>query len=1148
MAEKDSGRSAVELRQRLTVALATPAVLIVAIGVILYLQITRTQEDSYWLEHSDVVLSKLNQLQRELSDQESSARGYIITQEREFLAPYEAAHPRATIDEIRSLTIDNPPQTQRIDEVRKTYDTWANSFDVYQLGKAFKLDDVRWRKGQMDAVRARLRDMADVESNLRWQRSTASKASSQTTRYAFIILLGLAGASIAFISRRQLLAVAQTFTSALEVERESREAVEAEAWIRNEQAKLGDSMGGELSLQAATSRIAEGLARAAGAQIGVVFTRDGDTWIRRASHGIDMGDAGPERFKSGEGLIGAAGLSAELSLLSTKAIDAEQVPAIRSAIVDEKPRHIVLVPAPVEGRARAVIELGFVLPPSQRAVDYLKRIGESVGVAVQSAEYKERLRDLLEESRRQAEMLQSQQEELRVANEELHERSNALVEAQQRLEEQQHELETTNARLEEQRNDLVRSQTEVVQKAQEVERASRYKSEFLANMSHELRTPLNSTLILAKLLGDNAPGNLTEEQVKFAQTIYGAGNDLLTLINDVLDLSKIEAGKIDVRVSTVPVERLKEVLTRMFEPMARDKSVVFRTTIGPDVPSTFDSDSQRVEQILKNLLSNAVKFTESGSVTLDVGVDDDGMLTFAVRDTGIGIPSDAQNMVFEAFRQVDGAASRKHNGTGLGLSISRDLARVLGGSITLESTVGQGSTFTLRLPRVYVPVANSGSSEPAPVSALPARRMGTPRPFQRPANPQRAEPVAINAPLIDDDRERLDGKHRVVLAIEDDVRFAEILVNVARELDFHAIVAHTALDGWALVKKYKPSAVLLDMNLPDHSGLSVLDRMKRDSTTRHIPVHVISVADYQQEALAMGAIGYALKPVERSNLVTAFKKLEERASRSTRRLLIVEDDDVQRDSLTKLLGSEGVEVIAVGTVAEALQALRGAPIDCVVVDLTLPDMSGFELLEQMANDDGYAFPPVIVYTGRSLSAAEEQRLRKFSSSIIVKGARSPERLVDEVTLFLHQVEADMPADRQRMLRQARAREAVFENHTILVVEDDVRNIFALTSVLEPKGAQIVVARNGKEALSMLASNEKISLVLMDVMMPEMDGITAVQEVRKNPKWAKLPVIALTAKAMKDDQERCLKAGFSDFASKPIDVEMLLSLIRIWMPK
>jgi hypothetical protein len=564
-------------------------------------------------------------------------------------------------------------------------------------------------------------------------------------------------------------------------------------------------------------------------------------------------------------------------------------------------------------------------------------------------------------------------------------------------------------------------------------------------------------------------------------------------------------------------------------------------------PGTIFTDATRLQQILKNLLSNALKFTERGGVSLRARRVDGDRIAFDVKDTGIGIPAEQHGVIFEAFRQADGTTNRKYGGTGLGLSISRDLARLLGGELTVESTPGRGSTFTLELPEKYVAREGTRPAPAAPrrISASPPSTNGESHRTAVRAEPTPPQPAP--APAVDD-RERVKPGSRVILIVEDDPDFARIVSDLAHELDFHAIHASSAAEGLALAERYHPSAIVLDIGLPDRSGLSVLDALKHSPTTRHIPVHVASVSDYTQAALEMGATGYAIKPVKREQLVEALKRLEAKFTQKLRRVLVVEDDDVHRESTCRLLAGDDVETVAVGTGAEALAALRGSTFDCMVLDLTLPDRSGFDVLEEMSRQDQYSFPPVIVYTGRSLSVEEEQRLRRYSSSIIVKGVRSPERLLDEVTLFLHQVESSLPADRQRILRDVRHREAVFEGRRVLVVEDDVRNIFALSSVLEPKGAKVEIARNGLEALAHLKEKPGVDLVLMDIMMPEMDGLQATREIRKQQEFAKLPIIALTAKAMIDDRENCLAAGANDYIAKPLDVDKLLSLARVWMPK
>ena len=1114
------------------VAIVTPFALLLAVGLLLTIQIVRMMETADWIDHTDEVIGRLSDLQRQIIDQETGVRGYLLTGERVFLEPYERAHPLDAFDALRVLVADNPAQQARLSETRERYLTWvAQSLDIVRPGAALdehrSLENIRARKASMDAVRAAIGEMLRVEEGLRRERVAAAQSSNRTTFWGGGVLFGAAVAALALVSRRQLGGVARTYKGLLESERATSDKLEGEAWVRARHMTLSERARGDQPMEELGAAVLEELARSVGAVVGAFYVRAPGGWDRRAGYALDP--ASPAHFGEGEGLIGQAAREQTLMRVTDAPPDLLRV---RSGTADRSPVELILAPACVEGDTEAVLELGLLKPAAPRAIDLVERVGETIGVAVRSATYRARLRELLEESQQQSEELQAQQEELRVANEELQQQGDALRGAHAQLEERKEELEVSNADLEAQRDALQRTQRELAENAANLSRASRYKSEFLANMSHELRTPLNSTLILAKLLGDNPAGNLNAEQVKFAETIYSAGNDLLALINDILDLSKIEAGKIDVHVERVTLARLLESITQTFEPLARDKGLAFEVQI-EDPAAEIETDQKRVQQILKNLLSNAFKFTEKGGVSLRI-VTRAGGVEMSVRDTGIGIAPHQHGIVFEAFRQADGTTNRKFGGTGLGLSISRNLAGLLGGDLRLQSSVGTGSTFTLALPERYVGAGAVEVPARAPVIASP------------PPPAAARQPSAVASPAVHDDRERLERSQRALLIVEDDAAFAEILATLARQHDFQHLVAHTANEGVRLALEYLPNAILLDINLPDHSGLSVLDRLKRNASTRHIPIHVISAADNTQTALSMGAAGYLMKPVGRDELVSMLATLGQRFAR-VQRLLVVEDDAVQRDAIHRLLAVDGVEIVSVETVGDALKELGASTFDCVVTDLVLPDASGYDLLEQMGKDERYSFPPVIVYTGRSLSADEEQKLQRYSSSIIVKGVRSPERLLDEVTLFLHRVESELPPERQRMLRQARDREAVFAGRKILVAEDDVRNIFALTSILEPKGAELVLARNGREALEMLELHPDVALVLMDIMMPEMDGLTAMAEIRRRGgRFTRLPIIALTAKAMRDDQERCLAAGASDYLAKPLDVEVLLSLLRVWM--
>ena len=915
-------------------------------------------------------------------------------------------------------------------------------------------------------------------------------------------------------------------------------------WIRTARTRIADVVVGEQSLTRLAEKVLEVLAEFLGAQAGAMYVVEaGGNYVRAGGIGLPADSGSSSVFRPGEGLLGRA-------VTERRALRINDLPPdylrIGSGLGSSKPGALLVAPLNIEDSAHGVIELGFLQPTFDSDLELLNTIGEPIAIALRTGMLRRERETLLRETQRQAEELQAQQEELRVANEELESQSVQLRESQARLETQQAELEQTNVQLEEhaqklgqQHDELMYAKLDLERKADELTRANQYKSEFLANMSHELRTPLNSSLILAKLLADNRDGNLNPEQVKFARSISSAGNDLLNLINDILDLSKIEARKVDVTRTAVDLADLTNRLSQTFEPVAEQKQILFRVNRGAGLPATIDTDAQRLSQILKNLLSNAIKFTERGTVTMEVGTQGEE-IEFAIRDTGIGIAAEHQEVIFEPFRQADGTTNRKFGGTGLGLSISRELARLLGGQITVESAPGEGSVFRLRLPRVMpADRRDVARSIPAPMPH------SSPSP-RAPASPPRA--TVARASALPDDRSTLASDARVLLVIEDDPVFAKVLYDLAHELGFDCLLAGTADEGMELAMNYRLAAVVLDIKLPDHSGFTVLDRLKHNPLTRHVPVQVISAEDNTRAARQMGAAGVLIKPVDRDALLSTLTGLKERFASELRTVLVVEDNELQRESVCQLLRSDTTKVVAVDNAAAALERLRATTFDCMVLDLSLPDASGHELLERMAADDAYAFPPVIVYTGRAISADEEQQLRKYSRSIIIKGAKSPERLLDEVTLFLHQVEEKLPPDRQRMLRDARARDSAFEGRRILVVEDDVRNIFALSSVLEPLGGSIVIARNGREALARVAEKPRPDIVLMDIMMPEMDGIEAMQEIRKQPDLRALPIIALTAKAMPDDQQKCLAAGANDYITKPIDVDKLVSLIRIWMPK
>lgn len=1109
------------------------------------------------VEHSDRVIAQTNYLQKLIIDAETGMRGYAITGDLIFLEPYNRALSLLPdqFNLVKNNVGDNPVQTGQIGAASDLFNKWLEySNEVNGLTRKSKnqaQEIVIHARGKaiMDNLRALLSQFIQTEEGLRDQRSQNTINMIHIV-FTIVVIFSLAvGLVIALMGRKQLLSLAENYEFSLRQQLKLNRELEAQKWIDDGRTELLQLMQTETRTLDIGQRILSFLVKYLGAQVGALHVANEQGIFESVTgYALVEGDLALQtRFQPGEGILGQAVKEKKIVRLSGLSDDFLK---IKSSLGESKPQNILIVPCMSEQEPNAAVELGFLHEISERTIEFLSEAGVNVSNAVKSARYRERLEKLYREVQNQAEELQAQQEELRVNNEELEEQTKLLKEAQARTESQHAELEQTNTQLEEQAQELEKqkeflslqneqlnnAQEALEAKAEELGKASQYKSEFLANMSHELRTPLNSSLILAKLLADNKEKNLTSKQVEFAEQIMSSGHDLLSLINDILDLSKVESGKLDIFAENFDVGSLVQSVEKVFQPIAREKALEFRVRIQEGLPNSLFSDRQRVEQILKNLLSNAFKFTARGFVDLSVeaGPGPD-TVQITVSDSGIGIPRDQQDVIFEAFRQADGTTNRKFGGTGLGLSISRDLARLLGGRIEVESEPNVGSQFRLVLP-IHYKTVNLESDVLRP-ERITRKRAKTP-------SEKTDKAMKTPALIVADDRDHVTERERLVLIIEDDVKFAQILLDLAHEQKFQAIVLGCAEGAMELAIDYKVQAILLDVNLPDHSGLFVLDNLKHNPKTRHIPVHVISGQDFTQQALKMGAIGYMLKPVKREELESAFHRLETKMSQNIKKVLVVEDDSGQREAITRLIGDNQIQITAVAYGKEALDALRAERFDCLVMDLSLPDMSGFELLEQLKNGEDFQAPPVIVYTGRDLSRQEEEKLRRHSQSLIIKGASSPDRLLNEVTLFLHKVESHLPPERQKQLEHLRSREKIFEGKTILIVDDDIRNVFALTAALEQKGAQVLIARDGLEALAKLT--ESVNMVLMDIMMPNMNGYEAMREIRKQEKFVKVPIIALTAKAMRDDRELCLKAGANDYLAKPVDVDKLLSLIRVWI--
>ena len=754
-------------------------------------------------------------------------------------------------------------------------------------------------------------------------------------------------------------------------------------------------------------------------------------------------------------------------------------------------------------------------------------------------------------ARKQAQELAQQSEELQTQQEELKQMNEELEEQAQNMKQQQEELQMTNEELEEQTQSLeIRNKevevakSDIEQKTKQLEISSKYKSEFLANMSHELRTPLNSLLILSKDLSENNNKNLDNIQIESAEIIYKSGLDLLVLINEVLDLSKIEAGKMSINIERVSLKNFADELIRDFKHNAEQKGLKLNVKLDKELPVSIRTDSQRLNQILKNLLSNAIKFTEKGSVSLSIDRYKEGKVIISVTDTGIGIQEDKQSAIFEAFQQADGGTSRKYGGTGLGLSISRELAKLLSAEIKLSSKINEGSTFSL-----IIPLEIHHEQE-----AVITGNISTDRKFSAPAEPVLYKPRSendskyLNYPSIEDDRDRITKDDKVMLIIEDDLKFASILLKQANKKGFQCLSAATGEDGLLLAVKYKPQAIILDMELPGINGHAVLLELKSNPSVRHIPVHIISANDRTLEPIKEGAIEYLMKPVDKKDLEAAFNRIENFISRKIKNLLIIEDNENSRKTMRILIGNGDVKCFEAGTGKEALAVYEQNQIDCIVLDIGLPDMSGFDLIHKLENIKNHNLPPIIVYTGKELTKEENNELQKYAESVIIKGVKSEERLLDETALFLHRTISNLPKSKQMIINNLHDKEVIFHAKKILLVDDDTRNVFALSKILQERGMEIIKAENGKIALEMLDTHPDIDLVLMDIMMPEMDGYEAMKGIRFQVKFKKLPVIALTAKAMNDDKQKCIDAGANDYITKPIDVERLLSLMRVWLSK
>lgn len=972
----------------------------------------------------------------------------------------------------------------------------------------------------------------------------------------------------------------QAFNQMIANLRETTRITQEQDWLKTNLAKFSQMLQGQRDLDTASWLVLSELVPLVNAQHGVfylVMHEDEQAACLKllSAYAYQERKHLSNRFRLGEGLVGQSALEKQRILLTHVPDDYIK---ISSGLGEATPLNIIVLPAIFEDQVVAVIELASLYRFEEIHLHFLDQLTESIAILFTSIIASMRTEDLLKQSQVFTEELQSQQEELtenyqrldeqarslRISEElllqqqeELRQSNEGLQQLNEELEEKSELLTLRNQEVEKKNQEIEQARLEVEQKAEQLDLSSKYKSEFLANMSHELRTPLNSLLILARLLSENDEGNLTTKQVEYARTVYAAGTDLLSLINDVLDLAKIDSGTMAIEQSETSFSDLRAHLEQTFQAVAHSRNLEFHIQFDSQLPTKFYTDAKRLQQILKNLLANAFKFTEQGQVRLHVYVATSGwnpdqtrlhqadrVIAFAVSDTGIGIAPEKHEAIFEAFQQADGTTSRKYDGTGLGLSISRKIAQLLGGEIQLHSQLGRGSTFTL-----YLPQAQASPNSPAEMRREPGsgvrNEMSVPlAPFSPPFSPP--SPALLPEPEIADDRDIIQADDRVLLIVEDDLKFGKILLDMARDQGFKGVITTRGAIGISLAKTFKPHAIMLDVQLPDLDGWMVLDQLKHNWETRHIPVHIMSVEEGRQRSLQLGAIAHLQKPISREDLSQTLTQIRDFVDRPVKNLLIIEDDERQRHSIVELIGNGDVQSTAVGTGAGALELLKTDRFDCVVLDLGLPDIDGFSLIEQIKQQPDLGYLPIIIYTGKQLTPQEETRLRQLSDTIIIKDVQSPERLLDETALFLHRLQENLPASQRQMLQQSQQNDPILVGKTVLIVDDDVRNIFALTSLLERYQMQVLYAENGRDGLAVLQANPNVDLILMDIMMPEMDGYEATESIRQIEQFKLLPIVALTAKAMQGDRDKCLEAGASDYITKPVDTEQLLSLLRVWL--
>lgn len=1121
------------LGQKVLSGFITCTIILAAVGYFSYKNNEKFVASNEWVEHTHQVLFEFGEILNYNIDLESSSRGYVITGNDKYLESFSGNKLEVYdhLNKLRLLTQDNRQQQKNLDDLEALLTKRINHLE--SIIEARKVDPDKARelvisgegKRLQDGIKQMIARATEVEQKLLVERKQTSDEDARNSNVIFgILLLIIVGVLIIvyFIITANLRALKKA-----EVETENKN------WVLSGTAQLNDQLRGEKVESVLAQDVINSLCTYMNARLGAIYVADdNDNFHLTAGYAYDYKDkTGKQVIKPGEGLVGQAAVNKKHILFTDVPKDYIKV---NSSLGNVSPKNIIVYPLLYSNRVNGVIEIATVKEFTEQDQQLLGLVSENIGIAINSSQSRTKLQQLLEETQTQSEELQSQQEELRQMNEELEEQAQNLRQQQEELQMTNEELEEQTQALEAKNKEVEAARQDIEQKSKQLEVSSRYKSEFLANMSHELRTPLNSLLILSKDLSDNKGKNLTEEQVESAEIINKSGRDLLMLINEVLDLSKIEAGKMTLNIEQISLRKFADDLYQTFKRQADDKGLTLKFSTDDSLPEFISTDSQRLGQILKNLLSNALKFTSKGSISVAFKRAAGEKMAISVTDTGIGIPHDKLMTIFEAFQQADGGTARKYGGTGLGLSISRELAKLMAGEINLQSKHGEGSTFTLTLP---VNLSRDVS-------------------FEEPERPHKPKPMQVfsagkeylNYPALPDDRDNITHEDRVVMVVEDDLKFSAVLLRQAHKKGFKVLSASTGEDGLELAARFLPHAIILDIELPGISGLQTLAELKANPGTRHIPVHIMSVEERSLDPIKEGAVEYLTKPLTKEQLDEAFSRMENFIDRKMKNLLIVEDDENSRKAIRKLIGNGDVKCIDAGSGEEALRILDENHIDCIVLDIGLPDMNGFELIQRLEEARGLNLPPIIIYTGRELTRAENDELHKYAESIIIKGVKSEERLLDETALFLHRTISNLPEPKQQAIVNLYDKEKIFHGKNVLVVDDDMRNVFALSKILRDRGMEVLKADNGVNALEMLDKHPEVDIVLMDIMMPEMDGYEAMRRIRKQDKFKHLPVIALTAKAMKDDKAKCIEAGANDYTSKPVDIDRLLSLMRVWLSR